>query len=150
MCFLNGQEDNNVELGPYHANIKCYTFGRGQNTKIGTAFPEALPLTEKQAAVRIQASFRGRRVRTEHNTTFNATSTSAWGPPPGQAPAAPAQKQPEAPPAPGAGAWGQPKSFASVIAGNTSSAPAPAAGGPAPAPSSAQGAWGQPRTWSHQ
>jgi hypothetical protein len=59
MCFLNGKEDNIVQLGPYRANIKCYPFGRGQNVKIGSAFPDTAPLTEEQAAVKIQAHARG-------------------------------------------------------------------------------------------
>ncbi|KAK9102798.1 hypothetical protein Sjap_020052 [Stephania japonica] len=38
LCFLVGNEDNHVELGPYPVNIKCYRFGRD---KIGSVFPIA-------------------------------------------------------------------------------------------------------------
>ncbi|TYZ56957.1 hypothetical protein PybrP1_010152 [[Pythium] brassicae (nom. inval.)] len=91
LCFLNGKEDNPVQLGPYLCNIKCFSFGRGDRVKIGTAFPEALPLTEAQAAAKIQALLRGKRVRqqpgafvakTATRTTTTTTTTSgtvAWG-----------------------------------------------------------------------
>lgn len=37
LCFFVGGEDNQVYLGPYSVNIKCYRLGN----KIGSAFPIA-------------------------------------------------------------------------------------------------------------
>lgn len=37
LCFYMGGEDNQIELGPYPVNIKCYRLGN----KIGSAFPIA-------------------------------------------------------------------------------------------------------------
>ncbi|KAL8150576.1 hypothetical protein V2J09_020384 [Rumex salicifolius] len=37
LCFLVGGEDNDVELGPYRVNIKCYRHGNN----IGSVFPIA-------------------------------------------------------------------------------------------------------------
>lgn len=90
LCFLNGKEENHVQLGPYLCNIKCFSFGRGDRVKIGAAFPEALPLTEAQAAAKIQALLRGKRVRQQpgafvpkvaatRTTTRTTTTTVAWG-----------------------------------------------------------------------
>lgn len=87
MCFLNGKEDNCIQMGPYLCNIKCFPFGRGDRVKIGTAFPEALPITEAQAAIKIQALLRGKRVRQQPGafqaktvtTTQTTQTTSAWG-----------------------------------------------------------------------
>ncbi|DBA04172.1 TPA: hypothetical protein N0F65_004280, partial [Lagenidium giganteum] len=139
LCFLNGQEDNVVQLGPYSCNIKCYSFGHGDRMKIGTAFPEALPLTEAQAAVKIQASFRGRMARkdapnkpnggqqqarpaTQYSHAPTPTSTkpqpprdmkNPWGTPAAAAAAPPAPSQPSnaaTNAAPG-GAWGTPKKW---------------------------------------
>lgn len=45
LCFYVGGEDNQVQLGPYPVNIKCYRFGN----KIGSVFPIAecwIPITE--------------------------------------------------------------------------------------------------------
>ncbi|KAJ3680631.1 hypothetical protein LUZ60_016909 [Juncus effusus] len=36
LCYYVGREDNEVNLGPYCVNIKCYRFGRD---KIGSVFP---------------------------------------------------------------------------------------------------------------
>lgn len=90
LCFLNGKEENCIQLGPYLCNIKCFSFGRGQHVKIGTAFPEALPLTEAQAAIKIQALLRGKRAREQPGafnptraasitTTTTSSTTVAWG-----------------------------------------------------------------------
>ncbi|TDH72332.1 uncharacterized protein CCR75_003429 [Bremia lactucae] len=87
MCFLNGEENNHVHLGPYLVNIKCYAFACGKDTKIGTAYPEALPLTEAQAATKIAAILRGHltRIHNPHirRQTRPPPSGAAWGPPPG-------------------------------------------------------------------
>ena len=87
LCFLNGQENNQVQLGPYLCNIKCFSFGRGKDTRIGTAFPEALPLTEVQAATKIQAIMRGSRTRILNSNVRRQAPPpplgAAWGPPPG-------------------------------------------------------------------
>ncbi|RHY26213.1 hypothetical protein DYB32_007798, partial [Aphanomyces invadans] len=48
LCFLNGEEANEVQLGPYRAIIKCFSIGRGDRAKIGSSFPDACPLTEEQ------------------------------------------------------------------------------------------------------
>ncbi|CAI5728119.1 unnamed protein product [Peronospora effusa] len=89
MCFLNGQENNHVQLGPYLCNIKCFSFGRGKDTKIGTTFPEALPLTEAQAAAKIQSILRGRITRSHISHVRRQAPPPppgpAWGPPPGGA-----------------------------------------------------------------
>ncbi|CAI9095545.1 OLC1v1031528C1 [Oldenlandia corymbosa var. corymbosa] len=37
LCFFVGGEDNNIELGPYPVNVKCYRCGN----KLGSAFPIA-------------------------------------------------------------------------------------------------------------
>ncbi|KAG7379931.1 hypothetical protein PHYPSEUDO_007989 [Phytophthora pseudosyringae] len=136
MCFLNGQENSNVQLGPYLCNIKCFTFGHGKDTKIGTAFPEALPLTEAQAATKIQAILRGRHTR-EQNPHVRRQAPppppgAAWGPPPGGA------ATPAPPPARATGnAWAKPLT---QPAGQAPAAPAPA--GP-----KATGAWAQQHKW---
>lgn len=65
LCYLNGQEDTQAMLGSYHCNIKCYSIGRGNHAKIGTAFPERLPMTQDQAAVAIQSNYRGHRTRSK-------------------------------------------------------------------------------------
>uniref|UniRef100_M4BMD6 EndoU domain-containing protein n=1 Tax=Hyaloperonospora arabidopsidis (strain Emoy2) TaxID=559515 RepID=M4BMD6_HYAAE len=87
LCFLNGQENNPVQLGPYLCNIKCFSFGRGKDTRIGTAFPEALPLTEAQAAIKIQAVIRGSRTRILNPIVRRQAPPpplgAAWGPLPG-------------------------------------------------------------------
>lgn len=137
MCFLNDQENNHVQLGPYLCNIKCFSFGRGKDTKIGTAFPEALPLTEAQAATKIQAILRGRHTRVQNpNVRRQAPPPppgAAWGPPPGVAVATPAPQ-----PAQSTGnAWAKPL---------TQPAP-PAPGAVAPAGPKPAGAWAQPHKW---
>ncbi|KAJ4759152.1 Poly(U)-specific endoribonuclease [Rhynchospora pubera] len=38
LCYFVGREDNQVNLGPYSVNIKCYRMG---NDKIGSVFPIA-------------------------------------------------------------------------------------------------------------
>ena len=53
-----GKESYSVKLGPYNAIIKSYRMGRGRSAKIGTAFPEARPMTPDQAATLLQANFR--------------------------------------------------------------------------------------------
>ncbi|GMF33294.1 unnamed protein product [Phytophthora fragariaefolia] len=137
MCYLNGQENNHVQLGPYLCNIKCFSFGRGKDTKIGTAFPEALPLTEKQAATKIQAILRGCRARVQNSHVRRQAPPpppgAAWGPPPGGA-ATPAPQ----PTTHSAGnAWTKPLT--------KPAAPAPTAAAPAgPKPT---GAWAQPHKW---
>ncbi|TMW57443.1 hypothetical protein Poli38472_003368 [Pythium oligandrum] len=162
LCFLNGKEDNTVKLGPYLANIKCFTFGRGSDTKIGTAFPETLPLTTEQAAVKIQAIARGRmtrmtasfRVEQHHHHHHhhqssgngNAPQGNAWGQP------RPASNG-NAPPTK---AWGQPRPAARPAApavltgdawGPALSAEKPAA--PAPSDTNAGGAWAKPHKCSN-
>ncbi|RLN64199.1 hypothetical protein BBJ29_000365 [Phytophthora kernoviae] len=137
MCFLNGQENNHVQLGPYLCNIKCFTFGHGKDTKIGTAFPEALPLTDAQAATKIQAVLRGRHTRQQNPNVCRQAPPpppgAAWGPPPGGAAAPPRQPTQST-----GNAWAKPF----VQPG----APAPNAAPPAgPKPA---GAWGQAHKWS--
>ncbi|KAG1706503.1 hypothetical protein DVH05_001651 [Phytophthora capsici] len=135
MCFLNGQENNHVQLGPYLCNIKCFEFGRGKDAKIGTAFPEALPLSDAQAATKIQAILRGRhtRVQNPHVRRHQAPPPppgAAWGPPPGGA------ATPAAQPTRSTGnAWAKPLT--------TTQAPA----APAPAGPKPTGAWAQPHKW---
>ncbi|KAF0690647.1 Aste57867_17953 [Aphanomyces stellatus] len=95
MCFLNGQEENEVQLGPYRVIVKCFSIGRGDRAKIGSSFPEALPLTEEQAATKIQAVYRGLKTRTSSTQQVTPTSTAPQPPRPagnpwGQANAAPA------------------------------------------------------------
>lgn len=147
LCFLNGKEENVIQLGPYLCNIKCFSFGRGNNVKIGTSFPEALPLTEAQAAVKIQALLRGKRAREQPGTfkpTARATSTTttttrtsssttvAWG---GNGAAVVKQTTVTETATMQAGdAWGPPVGHAP-----SGSAPAP--------PSDAAGAWAKPHKW---
>ncbi|KAJ0407300.1 hypothetical protein ATCC90586_002228 [Pythium insidiosum] len=104
LCFLNGQEENHVQLGPYRVCVKCFSFGRGHDVKIGTAFPDALPMTEDQAASKIQAVVRGRRTRHElhghegHHHNGN----------PQQHQRQQQQQQRQPPPAPAGNAWNKP------------------------------------------
>lgn len=153
LCFLNGKEDNVLQLGPYLVNIKCFSFGRGNNVKIGTAFPEAMPLTEAQAAVKIQALLRGKRARKQHTgggsarpassssstTTTTTTTTVAWGG--GNSAAVISQSKTTISTTTGGGgsAWG-PKP------GETN--PTPSSAGPAPEPApEVTGAWAAPHKW---
>ncbi|GMF10790.1 unnamed protein product [Phytophthora lilii] len=134
LCFLNGQENNHVQLGPYLCNIKCFSFGHGKDTKIGTAFPEALPLTEAQAATKIQAILRGRHARVQNPHARRQAPPpppgAAWGPPPGGA-ATPAPQAAQ----PTGNAWAKPLT-------KPAAPPAPSAAAPAgPKPT---GAWAQP------
>ncbi|KAG0588562.1 hypothetical protein KC19_2G252400 [Ceratodon purpureus] len=39
LCFYVGEENNNVDLGPYRVNVKCYHMGED---RIGSVFPIAL------------------------------------------------------------------------------------------------------------
>eukprot|EP00898_Chlorokybus_atmophyticus_P008560 jgi/Chlat1/8705/Chrsp88S08073 len=39
LCFLAGQEQNYVDIGPYQVQVRCYSIAKGQ---IGTAFAEAM------------------------------------------------------------------------------------------------------------
>ncbi|CAK4086180.1 unnamed protein product [Aphanomyces euteiches] len=118
MCFLNGEEANEVQLGPYRVIIKCFAIGRGDRAKIGTSFPEACPLTEDQAATKIQARFRGLKTRTNAPTPVSTTPQPPRpaGNPWGQQPAAAAP----APPRDASNPWGQqaPAAPASRPAGN--------------------------------
>lgn len=61
MLFIGGERENKVELGPYLANIKIYSFGN----KIGSAYPEALALSPNQkldeSTVTLQSAIRTRR-----------------------------------------------------------------------------------------
>ncbi|KAL0586478.1 hypothetical protein ABG067_003865 [Albugo candida] len=66
LCFLNGNEDNIVQLGPYNCRIKCFTKKTGNRVRIGAAYPETCPLTKDQAATRIQSSFRGFHVKKQY------------------------------------------------------------------------------------
>ena len=59
LCFMCGQEENQVILGKYHAIIKCHRIGGDRDSmKIGTSYPEEVPLNEDEAATRIQGKFR--------------------------------------------------------------------------------------------
>ncbi|KAF0761003.1 hypothetical protein AaE_003484 [Aphanomyces astaci] len=79
LCFLNGDEANEVQLGPYRAIVKCFCIGRGDRAKIGSSFPDACPLTEDQAATKIQAQFRG--LKTRSNTLVPTPTSTAPQPP---------------------------------------------------------------------
>lgn len=72
LCFLNGNEDNVIVLGPYRCNIKCYKFSHGSNVKIGTVFPEAVSMTVNEAATVIQAHARGHLTRSHANNVCRA------------------------------------------------------------------------------
>jgi poly(U)-specific endoribonuclease len=61
--FCGNDGDNIISLGPYNVNLVCHKFGRGKYAHIGTVYPEALPMDTDAAATRVQAVFRGRRVR---------------------------------------------------------------------------------------
>lgn len=146
LCFLNGKEENHVQLGPYLCNIKCFSFGRGDRVKIGTAFPEALPLTEAQAAAKIQALIRGKRVRqqpgafhataaTRTVTTTTTSTTVAWG---GNSAAVIKQTTVTATTTATGDAWGPPPGQS----GPTPDAPSDTPPAPAPA-----GAWAKPHKW---
>nr|CCA14833.1 conserved hypothetical protein [Albugo laibachii Nc14] len=63
LCFLNGDEDNIVKLGPYNCRIKCFSKRCGNRVRIAAAYPESNPLTKDQAAIRIQFSVRGFQVK---------------------------------------------------------------------------------------
>eukprot|EP00164_Ancoracysta_twista_P012919 GFYU01020437.1.p1 GENE.GFYU01020437.1~~GFYU01020437.1.p1 ORF type:complete len:279 (-),score=93.05 GFYU01020437.1:196-1032(-) len=41
LCFLGGEEDNEVTMGGYDVNIKCYRIRSKYGDKIGTSYPEA-------------------------------------------------------------------------------------------------------------
>lgn len=134
MCFLNGEENNHVQLGPYLANIKCFPFGRGKDIKVGTAFPEALPLTEAQAATKIQAILRGCHTRFQnpqiHCQARPPPPGAAWGPPPGIAATPLPQRALST-----ENAWATPHKQQVAL-------PASSIDGPTPA-----GAWAQPHKW---
>ena len=138
LCFLNGQENNPVQLGPYLCNIKCFSFGRGKDTRIGTAFPEALPLTEAQAAIKIQAVIRGSRTRILNPIVRRQAPPpplgAAWGPLPGVVTTSIVHVEVRS---------SAVTSVKSCIRSSTSSVPGVAA----PVGTKPTGAWAQPRKW---
>lgn len=115
LCFMNGKEENIVQLGPYRCNIKCYPFGHGRTAKIGSAFPDTVPMTEEQAAVKIQAHVRGcitRHQVQQTHVSFRVKTTSFKQTLVPQRPAGPGPNSGSAPPAPAPqGAWGQPRKW---------------------------------------
>jgi len=41
LCFLLGDEAQNVEVGPYQdVSLRCFSYGYGGHKKLGTSFPE--------------------------------------------------------------------------------------------------------------
>ena len=62
LLLFAGAEENNVTVGPYKLLFKVFTMDR-RNPKIGTAFPETVPLSPEEAATKLQAIARGRQVR---------------------------------------------------------------------------------------
>jgi len=72
LCFLAGEQENIVTVGPYRALITCYKFNSRGKTYIGSAFPSEAPLSEEQAASKIQALARGRQVRQQGAEVYQA------------------------------------------------------------------------------
>jgi poly(U)-specific endoribonuclease len=65
LCFLAGEENNLVQLGPYMVEITCYKY-RGAHGKIhiGSCFPALSDvLSPSEAAAKIQAVHRGKALR---------------------------------------------------------------------------------------
>jgi len=59
LAFGMGKEEyDNMTIGPYKCKLKAYKMGRGRNAKLGTAFPEALPMSKDEAATLLQSRFR--------------------------------------------------------------------------------------------
>lgn len=55
-----------VALGPYRAEITCHKYtvhNRGNQECVGTTYPNQAPLTQRQAATKVQAAFRGLTTR---------------------------------------------------------------------------------------
>jgi len=63
LLFLLGENRVTVKVGPYSVQINSFPFNRDGLVYIGTAFPSTPPLTEDQAAAKIQAVVRGRQAR---------------------------------------------------------------------------------------
>lgn len=142
MCFLNGKEENHVQLGPYRCNVKCFSFGHGNNVKIGSSFPEALPMSPEQAATKLQSVVRGRQTRQRMGRPAPPPpSLDSWGPPPGQSapPAAPQQHTPQG------NAWGKPLVVSSTTSTTTSRTTTTTTTRSDAAP--AGGAWSKPHKW---
>lgn len=62
LCFYSGVSENTVMLGPYKVQVTCYTWPPnpkpGYTVFIGTSFPSEAPLSEDEAATRIQSKIR--------------------------------------------------------------------------------------------
>ena len=64
MVFLDGEEHNEVMMGPYHAEITAYRMKQKGKDLIGTCYPGlSNNLHPVQAAQKIQAVHRGRVAR---------------------------------------------------------------------------------------
>jgi poly(U)-specific endoribonuclease len=51
LCFFMGEEENVVDVGPYHVNITCHRWKQGSQTFIATTFPsEPLSLPSSSAS----------------------------------------------------------------------------------------------------
>jgi len=73
LCFLAGEQENVVQCGPYSALITCYKMHVRGKMLIGSAFPSEAPLSDKDAAVKIQAAARGQQCRRQGARAYQDT-----------------------------------------------------------------------------
>lgn len=77
LCFACGKEKNELMVGPYKTVVTCFKMGYGRNIHIGTTFPEIAPLSEDEAAQKLQSIMRGRQARKTVGVTLGAGSAAA-------------------------------------------------------------------------
>lgn len=68
LCFLCGEDQNDVKLGPYQLRVKCYKWNSRGKTYVATSYPEEQPFSQGEAASKIQSQFRARRGRREYSS----------------------------------------------------------------------------------
>lgn len=80
-CFLAGDgEKNVVQLGPYRTELTCYSYNVKGKKAVGSTFPGQAPLTQGQAATKVQAAFRGLQIRRQYsNSSHGSASSSSRG-----------------------------------------------------------------------
>lgn len=58
----------------YRAEITCYTYNVKGKQAVGSTFPGQAPLTQSQAATKVQAAFRGLNIRRQHSGSSRGNS----------------------------------------------------------------------------
>lgn len=58
-----------MQLGPYRTELTCYSYYVKGKKAVGTTFPGEAPLSSGQAATRVQAAFRGLKIRRQYSNS---------------------------------------------------------------------------------